>query len=295
MKILNLCFIDYAGLAFRLADAVNKCTRHKARLLTRWPHRFEYPTDIVTGDPYKIKKWVDWADIVNYLPTWRRLRFYTCNPEKLMWTHVGTSFRLNHHKFHVEARRLGLVELVSTPDIMYYKGLRWLPNAVPVDEWNKMKTRHTGKPIICQTPSGRRGKKTEIILNQIKHKENIRVRIVENKSWEECMRLKSTADLYVGEFNIGYGMSELEAMAMRIPVISRLKPENEESILRETGYMAHYDCPLEELSSGIDTILSDEKLYVKYADLGYRYVKEFHDYPVVSKKFTSYCSEVLHG
>jgi len=293
MKILNLCRRDYAGLAIRLTDAINEYTAHEARLLTNLHHRFEYPLDVVTKDPRKIDKWINWADLVNCWPVYNHRNLSAITSRKLVWVYVGTSFRRYHRKFRVIAQTLRAVELVSTPDLLYYKNLRWLPNAVPVDEWFKMKTRHTGKPIVCQTPSGRSGKKTDIIIEQIKDKENIDLHIIEKTNWSKCLQLKSKADIYLGEFNIGYGMGELESMAMKIPVISHLSPRNERMILKEVGYLAHYDCPIEELSQGVDALLSDKKLYEEYAELGFKYVKQFHDYPVVAKKFTSICEEAM--
>lgn len=155
-----------------------------------------------------------------------------------------------------------------------------------------MKTAHEGKPIVCQTPSGRAGKRTNEILGQIGDKENVNVHIIEDVPWRECMKLKSKADIYIGEFNLGYGMSQLEAMAMKIPVITHLEPLCEKRMRRQIGPLPHYDCPIETLSEGIDHLLSDKELYDHHAEQGFEYVKKFHDYPVVADKFISICEEL---
>jgi len=292
MNILNLCKKDYAGIAMRLTDAINKHTPHKSRLITCRPHQFKYPKDIETRKTSIIKKWVDWADIVHGWPLNLNNPLCQIPNKKLIWTYFGSSFRLNRHKYRQLARTLKVRELVATPDLLHGKNLTWLPNAVPVDEWFNKKTHHVGRPIICQTPSGRVGKKTDEILSQITDKKNVDILIVEGVSWEKCMLLKSKADIYVGEFDLGYGMSELEAMAMKIPLITHLEPINEKRMKRQIGPLPHYDCPLENLSDGIDRLLSNKALYEKHADLGFEYVKRFHDYPVVAKKFIELCEEL---
>lgn len=295
MRILNICIKDYAGIGIRLNDAINRFTEHESRQLEMVEHKWSYPHDILTNDRDEIRKWIDWANVVNCWEQTYPLRLAGKIPEKLIITFVGSYFRVSPKERHDEALKLGARELVCTPDLSIFKGLRWLPNAVPVDEWFKMKTRHGGKPIVCQTPSSQKMKRTPEILAQIRRKSNIDLLIVRNTKWQECMKLKSKADIYTGEFNLGYGMSELEAMAMKIPVITQLKPENEAAVKRVVGYLPHYDCPMEKLSGGIDALLSNKKLYDKYAELGFRYVKQFHDYPVVAKMFTSICEELAQA
>lgn len=292
MKILNICIRDYAGIAARLSDAVNKFTEHNSRQLIMAEHKWGYPYDILTKDMCKIREWVDWADVVNCWGQTYPLRVTGKIPEKLIITHVGSYFRNNPKERHDEALKLGATELVCTPDLSIFEGLRWLPNVVPVDEWFKMKEKHNGKPIVCQSPSSLEMKRTPEILAQLHLKSNIELLIINKTKWRECMKLKSKADIYTGEFNLGYGMSELEAMAMKIPVITKLKPENEAAVKRAVGYLPHYDCRMEDLSDGIDALLSNRKLYEEYAELGFKYVKQFHDYPVVAKMFTSICEEL---
>lgn len=289
MNILNLCKRDYAGLAIRLTDAINGHTLHRARLITRAGHRFEYPTDMRTRNLKTIKKWVDWADVVNCWPTYDDKFLCTIHDKKLIWTHIGSSLRKRPKILHRRAKQLNAVELVATPDLMFFKNVKWLPNAVPVDCWFKTKTPHSGKPIVCQSPSGRKGKRTDEILDVISDKDNVNLLIIEGVTWGECMHLKSKADIYIGEFNIGYGMGELEAMAMKIPVITHLKHKNEAAMRREVGELPHYDCNMAYLSEAIDHLLSDKDRYNHHAELGFEYVKKFHDYPIVADKFISVC------
>ena len=294
MNILSLCSTDWAGCGIRLTDAINRNSKHKARQVALSPHRFGYHYDIITREPGVIKKWVDWADVVNCWSDIRALKTCKTIPKKLIWTFTGTPFRKNPTALKHNATQLNAKILVSTPDLLFFKDLIWLPNAVPVDEWFKMKTTHSGKPIVCQSPSSKPKKNTAKILKYISNKKNIDPLIIHKVKWKQCIKLKSKADIYIGPFKIGYGVSQLEAMAMKIPVITKLEPENEAKIRRAVGYLPHYDCPMEKLSEGIDTLLSDRELYDEYAELGHNYVKEFHDYPVVAKKFILICEKLIN-
>lgn len=295
MNILNLRIRDWAGCGIRLTDAINRNSKHKARQVALLSHRFGYHYDIITREPRVIKKWVNWADVVNCWSNIKPLERCKTFPDKLIWTFVGTRFRKNHRRMIKRAIELNAKMLVCTPDLLRYGNFEWLPSAVPVDEWLKMKTAHSGKPIVCQSPSSKSKKNTAAILKQISGKKNVKILIINKVKWKECIRLKSKADIYIGPFKIGYGMSQLEAMAMKIPVITKLEPRNEALVRNAVGYLPHYDCPMEKLSEGINALLSDRKLYDKYANLGFKYVKQFHDYPVVAKKFISVCEELAQA
>ena len=210
---------------------------------------------------------------------------------------MGSSFRRHPGawRFLINDKKLKVRELTSASDLMGIENLTWLPSAIAVDVCLKMKTSHTGKPIICQSPSSRRKKKTNQILEQIEHKENIDALIIENKNWYKCMTLKSKADIYVGQYSIGFGVGELEAMAMRIPVITKMVPPNDVLLARETEELPHYDCSLENLSEGIDTLLSDKSLYEDHAERCFQFVKKYYDYSVIAKRFVDICEEVLSG
>lgn len=290
MKILNIQYKDYAGMSIRLTDAINRHTKHESRQLTMRGHGYRYPFDIRTNDKDEICKWIDWADIVNCWGHRTPLVVTGKTPEKLIIIHRGTKFRGKPLAGRAAAKKYNAAELVCTPDLLVYPGLQWLPNAVPVDEWAKLRRTHTGKPIVCQTPSSLKKKNTAGIIKALSNKKDIELLIFRGR-WQGVMNQKAVVDIYLGPFTTGYGMSSLEAWAMGIPVITHVEEKNVELILGEVGYLPHYESTLENLPHAVDALLKNKALYREYSELGKKYVREFHDYPVVAKRFISFCEE----
>lgn len=294
MKIINYTNSDYCGLAMYHTKALQKHTEHEVRTVARLgrAHYRGYPADIVSKDPAVLSKWIDWADVVNCHGVINVLKK---KPKNLMVTYRGSHFRGNPKGRYQAALNAGAKkQVVGGAWMCHYGGLdlEWLPPALPVDDWLKMKRSHEGKPIVCQTPRSFISKNTVAIKEKIEKMNNFTLKIVTGVSWNKCMAAKADADLYIGSFKRGYGISPLEAMAMKIPVITHAKFE--ESIIEKVGYLPFYSCELEELPDAINALLSDKKLYNKYAMLCFNYVKEFHDYPVVAKKYSKMVDEVLN-
>jgi len=291
MKILNICYKDYAGMSFRLAEAINKHTPHESRQLTMRRHGWGYPLDILTDDKDEMCKWIDWADIVNCWGHRTPLDVTERTPEKLIIIHRGTKFRGKPAGGRADAKRRNAFQMVCTPDLLLFPELQWLPNAVPVDEWAKLRKPHTGgKPIVCQTPSSPGRNSTAKIQEVLAGKTNIKLLIFRGQ-WQSVMNQKGVVDIYLGSFTLGYGMNILEAWAMGLPVISHVEERNRELIFGEVGYLPHYESTLEELPHAVDSLVQNNALYREYAELGKKYMREFHDYPVVAKRFISFCEE----
>lgn len=294
MNVLNICRWDFGGCAIRLTDAINQHTKHVARHLSTNTQPFGYKKDIFTGNVKEINKWINWADIVNCWGSTRPIIYTKGKIKNLIITYVGSHFRNKPHARHIQAESLGAKKELGAGSWMCNYGdlnLEWLPAALPVDDWLKLKRGHKGKPIICQSPSNFRMKQTNRIMELLSNKNNITLKIISGLTWDKCMAAKADADIYVGPFKLGYGISLLEAMTMKIPVITHAKFEKE--IIEKVGYLPFYSCKLEELPNAIDTLLSDKKLYNKYAMLGFNYVKKFHDYPIVADKFVNICEKIL--
>lgn len=297
MNILNICTWDYGGYGINLTKAINQYTEHKSRHIAIRSQWIGYEKDIFTGDPNEVKKWIKWADIVNSLNNTHPLFLFgitSAGKMNVIVTYLGTSYRSKPYKTYEHAKQFGAkIQLVDTPEMTKYDGLKCVPPAIPVKEYEKMKRSHIGKPIVCQSPSNRRTKNTNKIISALSSKKNIDLLIVEGVTWKKCMELKSVADIYIGSFTSMYGMGSLEAWGMGIPCIDHMFEPNRSLYLKEIGYLPYYETPIDKLTIAVDALLNDKKLYKEYADLGKKYVRDFHDYPVVAKQFIEVCESIL--
>jgi len=107
-----------------------------------------------------------------------------------------------------------------------YPGIHQIP--FPFDFTLIHKNNYVGNPPvrIGHAPSVRKQKGTEFILETLKELQdahNIEIVLIENKPYEEALKLKRTCSLFIDQISsIGYGVNAVESMAMGIPTFSSL-------------------------------------------------------------------------
>lgn len=290
MKILNLCERDYAGVGIALTRALQKHAgkEHQARHLCLNVHRFRYATDLVTRDIEELHRWIKWADVVNTHVTFGPVRIgdHPPKPKKLVITFHGTHYRGKHEALHRKMRKMGVrVALCTTADLTKYGVARWIPTAIPMDRYAKMRRGHPGKPIVMQVPSNPKRKNTAEIYKLLSGREDFRMITVHHRFHNEALHHMASADILIDRFKLGVGVSGLEGMAMGIPVIANASPEDEKLILKHVGYLPYYKAGLNDLAVVVEALLSDKALYRSYVERGRQYIRDFHDYPVVAKRY----------
>lgn len=297
MKVLNLTDIDFGGCAYRFTEALAEAG-HEAKHIGMLAHiKFGYEHGLLSKDANVVEKWVKWADMVN---CWSKLKplqgvLWPKPGSRLFFIAVGSIYWDDHEEIHERSCRDGFT-ILSLSAAMLKWGAKWLPSPVPVERWRKLKRRREGEnPVVCQTPSYPEGKNTDKIKAVLAWKTDIDFRVIVGVLHKQCMEAKAVADICLGQFRTrggeggGYGLSELEAMAMKIPVITISPDWIEESYMDEIGYLPYYRSELEDLPEAIDVLMSDQALYDEYANRGFEYVLKFHDYPVVVKRFEELC------
>jgi len=302
MKILNMCDADYTGGAYRLVEAVNRETKHEARHMCMVHHPFGYPVGVQTRDPDVVRGLVEWADIVNVHATFRPLRvggMKELKPRNLMITHRGRYYRRNSKHVNASAAGRGVKrQLCSTADLTRYGPVIWMPTAIPQDRYKALrkKRRHSSElPIVCQAPSNPRMKRTDEVRELLGGRTDIRLMIVSGRHHDVVMRRIAKATIFVDRFRIGLGTGGLEAAAMGIPVIAWADRADEACILREVGYLPYYKSTMEDLPVAVDDLLSSPSLYSEYAERGQEYIRTFHDYPAIARRYVTICEEIVGG
>lgn len=295
MKILNICDSDPAGVAFRMTECVREYTDHEARHIRLVPHKLKYPYDMETRDPDRIQRWVEWADVVTihdkFGPLRQRRTERLQPPNLIVMCHGGVygetveECARKDAEYHVKRRLCTNAHVVAL-------GAEWLPIPTPIPKYAALRCKLPGKPIVCQAPTSERKNITEVraILGK---RSDIRLRIIENTPHHQCLLAKAEATICIDRFDLGIGATSLESWAMGIPVISHAEPLAEKCILGEVGYLPYYDAPLDKLADAVEHLLTDAATYKEYAERGWKYVNELHDYPVVAARYAKICEEVL--
>lgn len=303
MKILNIGERNWNGILYRLTEAINLHTNHESRQISlamqaggHYPEGGRlHPHDMISQDPKELRKWIEWADIVNCWAKYEVLDYAGIpKPKNLIITHTGGWFWRQPARHRRWAKLRGTKkELVTNVCLTVFREVVWMPPVFPVDTWLAMKREHGGKPIVFQSPSKRNRKNTEEIIEKLEDKRDIDFQIVEGVTWPECMRRKAAADIYVGlfgDYGCAWGLNSMEAMCMKIPVIAYIK--NTKPAHKYYDCLPYYESAIDDLPEAVDALLSNPSLYNEYAERGYECMKKFHDYPVVAKRFVALCEEI---
>lgn len=304
MKILNICKFDGAGCAWDLTRALRRHTHHKVRHVTMSEHKWRFGSDIITTDAKELRRWIEWADIVNcWGYSFRPLDTAGIpNPPNLIMTSVAGGYARRLKEYRGQYAKRGVKMLLHGDPLRAKLADAWLPLPIPVDEYALMKKKRGSKPVVCQTPSNLRRKGTDAIVKLLGNMPHIELLIVHDVVQQVSLEAKAGADIFIDQFGGvkiydfvslgGYGKGSLEAWAMGIPVIAHASEKLEEAYRETIGYLPYYESALDDLPKAVDALL-DASVYAEYQDRGRRYIRTFHDDAVVARRFSDMCREII--
>lgn len=100
--------------------------------------------------------------------------------------------------------------------------------------------------------------------------------------YAEVGHLYSQAQVFVNTSEVeGFPNSFLDALSRRVPVVATFDPD--EIICRHN--LGFHCGTVDEMVSGLRTVLSDEELRLRLGENGYRYVKSTHDESVIQPRY----------
>ena len=244
MKILMITTNDPAGTAFKFADALNRTTRHRCRVISTESSRYghDWAKDVHLPDlkePEVIPHLLQEADVFHFhmtadeslpLGSYCAAEFLKGHPA-VHHHHGEPAFRADPRRFADRELSQGRRAIVSTPDLWaMYPEAEWIPNCVP----HQRRASGSGRWVVGHSPSRRDLKNTAEFL-EVMEQVDAEMRLIENVSNEECVRLKAGCDLFFDHMQGYYGVSSLEAMAQGIPTIAGIDDWNAWCIRRFTG------------------------------------------------------------
>jgi len=163
-----------------------------------------------------------------------------------------------------------------------------LPFPFIFDDFDYKHKDNNDKLTIGHAPSVRKQKGTNIIipiLNKLKEKHKINIKIIEGLSHQSALKEKEECDIFIDQISeLGYGVNSVESMAMGIPTFSSLRKEFNKKYPANPFVEINKETLFEKLE---EYILSREKREFT-GSACIKWVREVHDTRNVVKIIHSY-------
>lgn len=304
-RVLFVSQQDWAGICIKFAQVLDTAAGYETRALTRKPHSFAYPIDIMADNRTKVWEWIQWADVVVAMEYWPRLllppgarvpkteeehqEVASAIGRPIVALYAGNHCRAHHEQVNALDAAAGVRQWAIDASLTMH-GPLWMP--VPMPNLSAYRDPQPDRWVVCQAPSRRKNKGTNAVIWRLKGIE-AELEIVEHVTNEECLRRKGRADIYVDQFRHGYGVNSLEAWAMGIPVVANAYPEILAEIRRLVGYLPFARAEFDELRTVVERLMEDRAFYRAYRILGAGYVRRYHAPEVVAARMARELEEVL--
>ena len=304
-KIMNILIInkdiDSAGVGYYLYEAINKYSSHKARHLCAVKTFFDIDIELEKANFDELVEIIKKTDIfhfnnVGYEIPFGKIRWceYIKNKKKIFHAHSihEQGGHLYNHFIrgfiHNKFNEYDKVIECAPCNTWIYRNSIWMPNILPLSrilKYYKPKNFKEQNIIIGQSPTGRNRKNTDdliLVYNSLKqiHK-NLTLQIIENVSYEECLKLKSLCHIFFDNMFQGHiGMSGFEAMALGIPVLAYLKMETLEAYKK---FSDGDDVPIinvqnnNELYNEINHLLNDRDYLIEISKKSSEWISKYYN------------------
>lgn len=307
MKVLILsAWEDTGGVGIALKNALERHTDWEARFVHRHHNYINYPTDIFwdTGEPKPagLDELFAEADIIHVMERWSAVEPFEGWREKpLLMHHHGTYFRQDQTQQLLDTvREYGAKAIVSTIDLtLIDPSLEWLPNPCDIAALGKIHKEHYRRnayPRVSHSPTNREIKGTADFLRaayELRHRMGLD--LIEWVSWDECLIRKAKSELFFDQLHIGYALSGIEAMAMRIPVIGGARDARILELMEQTfDYLPFVRADDTNLRDALELLL-DQQERKKWGEIGRYHVERYHDEVKVAKQLVGIYEQILDG
>lgn len=294
---------DTGGQSYRIKRAFDRHVPGVAmRSVVVSPSYLDYPHDLMLHEigAAKARRLYAEADVIHLHNTMSGLRRIGIRGNKsTVLHHHGTRFRNDHARVYAEARDMGAMQIACTIDLEVAEpGVVWVPSPFDLAEMARIKAREYRKSKtvrIAHAPTARAIKSTVLLVSAVEELKargrKVKLDLIENVSWKECLVRKAKADLLFDQVLLGYGNNAIEAWAMGMPVIAgaddRVVPGTRNAMLSRFGSLPFYEATEQNLTQRLDDLVSDAELRLEYAARGLSHVEMFHDERLVAASLNS--------
>lgn len=239
----------------------------------------DYPQHL-SWDPKLFGELWEWADVIHTMENVDNLiALHDPLNKPMVLHHHGEIYR--HYADHLNetAKARNIVMIGSTIDLSSYGPTRWLPN--PIDVIWMQAIRHQYRPPagrnkirFSHSPTAHRAAKGTDQWVPAVQRAGGEMILIQNRAWHDALKMKAGADVHLDQLVHAYGLSGLEAMAMKIPVVSSAYPDVQVGIEERIGYLPYY-----AVHGTIDetlTAIIDPKVQAETAERAWQYINDYH-------------------
>jgi len=283
---------DTAGVGIGLKQAFDKyAVGWETRAICRQVVYLDYPTDIVwpRNAPGRQKRevirLVKEADVLHVMDLEGALNWFApwLAGKKIVVHHLGTHFRRNPEEVSATCQRYGATEVTDSLDLMLYPHISFLPTPIDTEALAALrveKFQPSKRVRIAHAPTHRAIKSTEHIIravHRLARKHSIDWDLIEGVSNRECLERKARADIFVDQLLLGFGVNNIEAWSMGIPVVSGLvDPEARRKATEMWGQYPWADANEDSLKAKIERLIIDPDWRAELGERGRAHAERWH-------------------
>lgn len=192
----------------------------------------------------------------------------------------------------VGARQIGTtvnLELLADPGV-----ITWVPTSYNLAELAQLRLRlyeppqHDGPIRVCHAPTDRKVKSTQAVIDAVTSLNDrgfgVTLTLIEGKSHAETLEAKARyADIYVDQFELGYGCNAIEAWAMGVPVVAgiadpaaRAHAKNRYDLASSPTGLPFISATPENLEETLAELVIRRQILRFWADIGLEHVNRWH-------------------
>lgn len=279
---------DTGGQGYRIVQAFKQLDpSFEVRSMVSKNSFIDYPRDL-PFDMKVMQKMYDAADVIhtrNNLGAYQHLDRNQGKP--IVIHHQGTAYRTKSHYLHTVCTEVGAIQCVSTIDLELIHGHPWLPSPFEVDEMTALgkeirETRTDERVVITHAPTNRHIKGTRYVIQAVERLKMeglpVHLDLIEGRPWRECLERKAKSDIYIDQFELGYGNNAIEAWLLGLPVVAGTHdPKVARKMVEHIGYLPYVHSTERGLVDTLRTLVKSNLAREEAQAVGIGYVREFHD------------------
>lgn len=275
------------GAAIRSALVHERPDWHvdQMRRLDRWG----YPSQHRYGRHLIERLWRR-ATVVHLTESPRAFWRFGRGAKPLVVHHHGDAYRANRDALDRECRELGAVQVASTLDLLGAPDVEWLPVVADLGALAAMRwPQDDGLVHIATSPTDRSLKGTDVLEASVARLAArglpVALDVIESVLWPECLARKARADVFVDQFELGYGLSAVEAWGMGLPVVAGVTdPEVRARMVARFGGLPFIDARPDTLDEILAELVVDPDARERWGAIGRRHAERFHSEAAIADR-----------